>query len=685
MGDERDLMAGTTGLTEPLETVPGAAWRPDEADPASYTRKVTTSTTDPLIGRLIDGRYQVRSRIARGGMATVYLATDLRLERRVAVKVMHGHLADDSQFKQRFIQEARSAARLAHPNVVNVFDQGQDDDSAYLVMEYLPGITLRDLLQEHGALTGEQTSDIAEAVLSGLAAAHKAGIVHRDLKPENVLLADDGRIKIGDFGLARAASANTATGAALLGTIAYLSPELVTRGIADARSDIYAVGIMMFEMLTGEQPYKGEQPMQIAYQHANDSVPPPSNVNPRVPAELDELVLWATARDPEERPRDARVMLDQLRDTETLLHTALPTAATAVQKTMVLPSARQLTAETQVLGGRAPVAVQETGPVSPNAGKLRTKSDARRRRGWLAFVLVLVLAIAAGGTGWWFGAGPGAHATIPISIVEQQPDVARAALTKLGIEVAEELTHDHSIDVEAGLIMGSDPEPGSSVRKGSTVKLIVSDGPAPTQIGALAGVSLAQAQTAIETAGLLMDDEPVFVFSEKDKDIVLSASVGDTDVSDGAEGLFEGQQVELTVSAGQLPEITGLTFDEAAAELAKFDVNVESAPQENYSDDVPKGAVIGIVGDDAVHPNDTVLLNVSLGPEPVDVPDIVGLNWIAAKQKLADVGLSYEYWNNNSKLIGESLPGIATVQAIDPEGGQVPKGSPVRVRLSAGS
>ncbi|HET8896481.1 MAG TPA: PASTA domain-containing protein, partial [Protaetiibacter sp.] len=454
-------------------------------------------------------------------------------------------------------------------------------------------------------------------------------------------------------------------------------------GIADARSDIYAVGIMMFEMLTGEQPYKGEQPMQIAYQHANDSVPPPSNANPRVPAELDELVLWATARDPEERPRDARVMLEQLRDTETLLHTALPTAATAVQKTMVLPSARQLTAETQVLGARAPVAVQETGPVSPNAGKLRTKSNARRRRGWLAFVLVLVLAITAGGTGWWFGAGPGAHATIPISIVEQQPDVARAALTKLGIEVAEELTHDHSIDVEAGLIMGSDPEPGSSVRKGSTVTLIVSDGPAPTQIGALAGLSLAQAQTAIETAGLLMDDEPVFVFSDKDTDIVLTASVGDTDVSEGAEGLFEGQRVELTVSAGKLPAIQGLTFDEAVAELAKVDVNVESAPQENYSDDVAKGAVIGIVGQDAVHPNDTVLLNVSLGREPVDVPDIVGMSWPAAKQKLADAGLTYEYWNGPSKTIGEGdAAGIATVQAADPEGGQLPKGSAVRVRLS---
>ncbi|MFZ2964335.1 MAG: protein kinase, partial [Rhodoglobus sp.] len=319
---------------------------------------MSVNSTDPMIGRLLDGRYQIRSRIARGGMATVYLATDLRLERRVAIKVMHGHLADDSKFKERFIQEARSAARLAHPNVVNVFDQGQDSDMAYLVMEYLPGITLRDLLQEHKLLNTEQTLDIMEAVLSGLAAAHKSGIVHRDLKPENVLLADDGRIKIGDFGLARAASANTATGAALLGTIAYLSPELVTRGVADTRSDIYAVGIMMYEMLTGEQPFKGEQPMQIAYQHANETVPKPSARNGKVPPELDELVLWATSRDPEQRPKDARAMLDRLYETHSALMTAHPVTG-ATQRTMVMPSAAAITAtepgstaETQVLGSR---------------------------------------------------------------------------------------------------------------------------------------------------------------------------------------------------------------------------------------------------------------------------------------------------------------------------------------------
>ena len=339
---------------------------------------MSANTTDPMIGRLLDGRYQVRSRIARGGMATVYLATDLRLERRVAIKIMHGHLADDSKFKERFIQEARSAARLAHPNVVNVFDQGQDSDMAYLVMEYLPGITLRDLLQEHPVLTTGQTLDIMEAVLAGLAAAHKAGIVHRDLKPENVLLADDGRIKIGDFGLARAASANTATGAALLGTIAYLSPELVTRGVADTRSDIYAVGIMMFEMLAGEQPFKGEQPMQIAYQHANETVPAPGTRNPRVPAELDELVLWATARDPEERPKDARVLLDRLFETHSSLMTALPTGATPTQRTMVLPSARvsNPTSETAVSdctnSSRVCVAVAAT-------PRRRSRLRARRR------------------------------------------------------------------------------------------------------------------------------------------------------------------------------------------------------------------------------------------------------------------------------------------------------------------
>ena len=207
-----------------------------------------TPPADPLLGKLVDKRYLIERKVARGGMATVYQAMDLRLERPVAIKIMHPHLAEDGDFTKRFIQEARSAARLAHPNIVNVFDQGQEENITFIVMDYLPGITLRELLHDFGALTPAQTVDIVRAVLQGLDAAHSAGIVHRDLKPENVLLADDGRIKIADFGLARASTHNTATSQALLGTIAYLSPELISRGEADLRSDIYALGITFWEV-----------------------------------------------------------------------------------------------------------------------------------------------------------------------------------------------------------------------------------------------------------------------------------------------------------------------------------------------------------------------------------------------------------------------------------------------------
>ncbi|MBC7403847.1 MAG: Stk1 family PASTA domain-containing Ser/Thr kinase, partial [Microbacteriaceae bacterium] len=433
---------------------------------------MTTSSTDPLIGRLIDGRYQVRSRIARGGMATVYLATDLRLERRVAIKVMHGHLADDSQYKARFIQEARSAARLAHPNVVNVYDQGQDGETAYLVMEYLPGITLRDLLMEHNVLTTMQAMDIMEAILSGLAAAHKNGIVHRDLKPENVLLADDGRIKIGDFGLARAASANTATGNALLGTIAYLSPELVTRGVADTRSDIYAVGIMLYEMLAGEQPFRGEQAFQIAHQHANDTVPTPSTKNPRVPAELDELVLWATARDPEQRPRDAKAMLDQLHETEALLRRDEPaTSATAIQRTMIMPSAVAAppnTGDTQIL---TPKSRHRTGPIlTETANTLAVKSDRRRRTGFWLFALVILIAALAGGTGWYFGSGPGAQVAIP-DLAGQPPAAASATLTGLGFTINPANGQAPSVKVPKGAVVQTTPQIGTRAPKISQVTL----------------------------------------------------------------------------------------------------------------------------------------------------------------------------------------------------------------------
>ncbi|WP_025157648.1 Stk1 family PASTA domain-containing Ser/Thr kinase [Leifsonia aquatica] len=631
---------------------------------------MTTSQTDPLIGRLIDGRYQVRSRIARGGMATVYLATDLRLERRVAIKVMHGHLADDSTFKSRFVQEARSAARLAHPNVVNVFDQGQDSDMAYLVMEYLPGITLRDLLKDYGKLTPEQTIDIMEAVLGGLAAAHKAGIVHRDLKPENVLLADDGRIKIGDFGLARAASANTATGQALLGTIAYLSPELVTRGVADARSDIYALGIMMFEMLTGEQPFQGEQPMQIAYQHANDAVPAPSSKNPGVPPELDELVLWATEKDPDRRPKDAREMLDRLIEAEKSIR-----GEAVLQPTMVLPPAYSVDeGDTQIIN---PAIRQQVAANTPSTADALTAAAKRRRgKGWWLFALIILLAGVAGGTGWYFGSGPGSLVQIP-KLVNVAPDAAAAQLKELGFQTKE--APEYSTTVNKGLVSSTAPGEGASAARGSLVTIRISQGPAPITLGALAGKTLDEAKAEITGKKATVGNTVEQFDGQVPAGTVISASgaLDGRDLSQGG-GYFESATVDLVVSVGAIPDVAGKSVGDATAILAKVNLKVGQGP-ESYSDTVEKGDVIAAhPQSDVVHPNDTLLLETSKGPEPVQIPDVVGKTWDVAKKALQAAGFQLKY-----SPIADVAPPAFVVSKISPAGGeQAPKGSTITVNFS---
>ncbi|WP_192812258.1 Stk1 family PASTA domain-containing Ser/Thr kinase [Salinibacterium sp. PAMC 21357] len=645
-----------------------------------------------MIGRLLDGRYQIRSRIARGGMATVYLATDLRLERKVAIKIMHGHLADDSKFKERFVQEARSSARLAHPNVVNVFDQGQDSDMAYLVMEYLPGITLRDLLLEHRILTTEQTLDIMEAVLAGLAAAHKAGIVHRDLKPENVLLADDGRIKIGDFGLARAASANTATGAALLGTIAYLSPELVTRGVADTRSDIYAVGIMMYEMLVGEQPFKGEQPMQIAYQHANDAVPSPSSANHLVPAELDDLVLWSTAREPDDRPRDARVLLDQLYQTHSSLMTALPpTASTAVQRTMVLPTAPATevlgsTADTQIFGAELQhVAAPAPTQVSENTTTLSTRATKRKSRGWWLLVLIVLLVGGAAGAGWYFGSGPGSQVTIPESIQSTTPEEARAILEDLGLTVSDELGETFDPVVAVDLVANSTPEVGATVPNGSPITLLISRGPQPLAVPAFAGMTEQEARDAIQAVPFTLVEPVIKQFDgEIAAGLVIDVLGFDETTSIlGAETYGELQDVHLIVSAGPLPNVGCSTFEQASQTLAGVGLSAERGSE--VFNDCPEGTVVGIdlaADSDGNAPTfregDAATLIISRGPDLVQMPDVVGDNIAAAKRELEEAGFVVTVDTSIQQIFWSFPPAQVTDQ--DPAGGEmVKRGSEVTI------
>ncbi len=612
----------------------------------------------------------------------MYVATDLRLERRIALKVMHAHLSDDSAFQSRFIQEARAAARLADPHVVNVFDQGQDGELAYLVMEYLPGITLRELLREQKRLTIPQTITIMDAVLAGLAAAHRAGIVHRDVKPENVLLAEDGRIKIGDFGLARATTANTATGQQLLGTIAYLAPELVTRGTADARSDIYALGIMLYEMLVGEQPYKGEQPMQIAFQHATESVPRPSVRNPGVPEQLDELVLWATEKSPDERPDDAQQMLDRLREIERGLGIApAVAAATASQRsqadsadlTKVMPSTMVIADPT----APAPAAVD-------NATLLRRRSSRRRARGAFLLTLVLLLATVAGGVGWWFGSGPGSLVAVP-AVAGLSYDDAAAALVSDGFTPVR--GEENSVEVAAGETIRSDPGEGERLDKGAEVTVIVSIGPASHTAETLNGKTEQEARDYLADIRVNVTEKPLVLFSDADEGRVINAFVTPRDggeVYTCAEGceILEDDTVELYVSAGAFPDVTGLSVDQATTTLTDKKLEVSGDIIYDFSESMDKDLVLGVAeraSEGNWRPGDTVQLIVSKGPELFDVPDVTERTLVEAKQILEEAGFTagYAAWGD--------LPGfgeMARVTAQDPgSDAQLPRGGKVQLSI----
>jgi serine/threonine protein kinase len=389
-----------------------------------------TAGRDPLVGRVVDGRYAVTARIARGGMATVYLALDRRLHREVALKVMHAHLGDDPQFTARFIREARAAARLSHPGVVAVFDQGEDDGLLYLAMEYLEGRTLRTVLGELGVLTPGEALDVVEPVLDALAAAHAAGIVHRDVKPENVLLTDDGRVKVADFGLARAASSVASTSGVLMGTAAYLAPELIAHGVADARADVYAVGMTLFEMLTGRQPFSGDVPLRVAYRHVHEDVPAPSTVVGALPEPLDVLVTAATARDPGRRPADAAALLALERS----VRARVPAQALAVRPSLPRPAPGRPYPAGQVGHTQRLLPDGEAGspdvdgswpddenPFPPGSGRRAPAGSSdglessatdlarwgrrRRRRGAVALIGVLAVAAALAAWAWQIGAG----------------------------------------------------------------------------------------------------------------------------------------------------------------------------------------------------------------------------------------------------------------------------------------
>ncbi|SDR09272.1 Stk1 family PASTA domain-containing Ser/Thr kinase [Thermostaphylospora chromogena] len=539
-----------------------------------------TTLADPLVGRLVDGRYRVESRIARGGMATVYLALDIRLDRTVALKVMHRSLAEDPAFVRRFCGEAKAAARLSHPNVVQVFDQGSDGDVVYLSMEHVPGRTLRDVLRERGRLGPREAVEALIPVLAALGAAHQIGMVHRDVKPENVLVTDDGRIKVVDFGLARAMEGDrhTRTGM-MIGTIAYMSPEQVTEGHADPRSDVYAAGIMLFELVTGRQPYEGQNPMSVAYKHVHDTVPPPSALVPGTPPQLDALVARATDRDPDRRPADASAMLVLAVETHRSLphdpEGSPPPPAPATQAVSLPPPS-----------DAAPLSTAASPPASaPNRTLVQPRADlpdeetgssdqesaapARRLRlNWFLVALALVMVAAVAFSGWYFSRT--SYVKVPADLVGKNVSAARSEAESRGFRVRlGKGVHDDKIPKDS--VVRTEPAAGTEVETGSLLTLIPSLGPRLVGVPELSGLTEQEAKKRLTQAGLKVEKISRISHNEVQRGRVVRTS------PPAGEEVKIGSKVEIVVSAGiALPDVRGMERDEAERVLQEkgFSVRV---------------------------------------------------------------------------------------------------------------
>ncbi len=639
-----------------------------------------TSVGDPLVGQVLDGRYQITTRLARGGMATVYQAVDLRLTRTVAIKVMHIGLGDDAEFARKFDREARAAARLSHPNVVSVFDQGHDsgsgrDSRPYIVMEYVDGQTLRDVISREAPLTPLRALEMIEPVLSALACAHDAGLVHRDVKPENVLISDRGQIKVADFGLAKAISAqtSTATQGLLIGTVSYLPPELVLSGRADARSDVYSAGVVLFELITGTKPHTGETPIQVAYAHVHTDVPAPSTRTTAgpIPPYLDALIGRVTARDPDVRPPDAKVMLTLVRRVRAALRDGVLDDVELTQD-LTIPD-HQL--RTDPIGDRSdfevtqfvpadPTPVRQQGPQAPAATRHqepgrenswptawdapppavarprqpasdgsedeRRRVSRRRRRGWIALLLVLLLTAVAALAGWYYTDGRFTSAPeLSALTTTQAENIAHGA----GLDVVFE--PEYSETVAKGVVIETSPGPGEQILAGGKIAALVSQGPERYPMPRVVGLPEADAQAALQRANLELGRATTDYSETVAEGRVITASQ--------AVGVLLKKQtlVYLTVSEGPRPirivDYTNKSADDAQAALKKagFVVKVTTA----NSRTVRAGRVIGQSPDHgAGQAKDTVTLKTSLGPVMVTIPNVRSMGTKAATQVMRDAG-----------------------------------------------
>ena len=640
-----------------------------------------------LTGELIDGRYQLIRQMAAGGMATIYEAIDTRLDRKVAVKVMHPHLAQDEQFVERFIREAKASAALSHPNIVSVQDQGWNQHGSpavFLVMELVEGHTLREYLNEQGALSIEAGIKFLLPVLSALAAAHKMGIVHRDIKPDNILISKEGRIKIADFGLAKGpllGTTMTAESSIVLGSVSYLSPEQVQRGIADARSDVYSAGITAFEIFTGEKPFAGDEPIQIAYMHVNERVPLMSTKRSGIPPELDQLIYRATNSDPDARPRDGGEFHQVL--------TSIAQALDPNQKQMSLEldipiapmrpaSKKPSRRERARVEKEKTVAIKKTENTSENTradgkettAQLRKKKKLSKRVRRNRYIAA-VLAIALGVFGWYVLVGPGSKVVVP-SIVGATEKEATNALTPLGLTlVITEKRFDE--EISNGQIIESDPAGGGKVDAGGAVKAIISKGPERYVIPALVGLTPEAAVNLLAKYPVKVGELKEVYNDKTPKGFVISSSPAT------GEKVKRDATIDLLISKGvetlDVASYVGKSADQALNELTDAGFSVDSVDQ--FSENVLAGAVISQVpsGGAPLAKGAKITLTISKGSQYVFIPNVFSLTEAKARAALTDLELKVIV-----KKIGAKK--VKAVTNIAPKvGTKVKRGSTVTITV----
>ena len=639
-----------------------------------------------LTGELIDGRYQLIRQMASGGMATIYEGLDTRLDRKVAVKVMHPHLAQDEQFVERFIREAKASAALSHPNIVSVQDQGWNQNgtpAVFLVMELVEGHTLREYLNEQGALSVASGIQFLLPVLSALAAAHRLGIVHRDIKPDNILISKEGRIKIADFGLAKGpllGTTMTAESSIVLGSVSYLSPEQVQRGIADARSDVYSAAITAFEIFTGEKPYAGEEPIQIAYMHVNERVPLMSTKRSGIPPELDQLIFRATNSDPDARPRDASefhqsltLIAQALDPNQKQLSLELDIPIAPMRPASKKPNRRErarIEKEKTVALKRENTEENSKTKAKENTAQIRKRKKISKRVRRNRYIAA-GLAIALGIFGWYALVGPGSKVVVP-SIVGATQKEALGALSPLGLTlVISEKRFDE--EISEGQIIESDPAGGGKVDAGGQVKAVISKGAERYLIPSLAGLTPEAAVNLLAKSPIKVGDLTEVFNDQTPKGFVISSSPA------AGEKVKRDSIVDLLISKGietiDVTSYVGKSADQALNELTDSGFDVSTVDQ--FSENVLAGAVISQVpsGGAPLAKGTKITLTISKGSQYVFIPNVFSLTEAKARAALSDLELKVVV-----KKIG--VKKVKAVTNISPKvGTKVKRGSTVTITV----